>query len=92
MFTKDKLPRSPWEKEALIINLDSDDGPGTHWVALRKTGLQVKYYDSFGNLKPPLEVIKYLKNCVILYNYNREQNYNTEICGHLCLKFLCEYK
>lgn len=91
VFSKDKLPSSSWEKEALIVNLDNDDGPGTHWVALRKNGLQVKYYDSYGNLKPPLEIIKYLKNCIIFYNYVRDQNYNTEICGHLCLKFLSEY-
>lgn len=74
----------------MIINLNNEDQPGSHWVALKKNKQCAKYYDSFGNLRPPIEVMNYLKGCVILYNYNRDQKMNTEICGHLCLKFLCQ--
>ena len=74
--------------EAAIINLDNETGPGTHWVAYRKTGRHVIYFDSFGNLKPPKELVNYLGVDLIHYNYEKFQDYNTFICGHLCLKFL----
>ena len=62
--------------------------PGTHWVAYRKTDKNVIYFDSFGSLKPPKELLKYLCVQKIHYNYKKYQNYDTFICGHLRLKFL----
>lgn len=86
---RDNLPRTPREKECGIINLDSYRGSGTHWVAYKKDNNNIEYFDSFGNLQPPLEVIKYLGH-EIIYNYRREQNFDTFNCGHLCLKFLSQ--
>lgn len=85
---RDSLPQKPWFNESGIINLDNKTGPGTHWVAYKKRGSRVEYYDSFGDLRPPAEVIRYFRGSKIYYNYAREQNFNTNICGHLCLKFL----
>lgn len=90
VFMRDTLPSHPKNVEKIILNLDSNDGNGTHWVCFIKENKVVQYYDSFGNLPPPKEVITYLKNCNIFYNRNREQQENTVICGHLCLLFLCE--
>lgn len=84
----DALPKKPWKNESAVVNLDKSSGPGTHWVGYKKRGNQVIYFDSFGDLKPPLELVRYFKGCEIKYNYERVQNYNTFICGHLCLKFL----
>lgn len=84
---KDTLPNAVHHQECGVINLDNDNGPGTHWVAYIKKGGCVEYFDSFGNLRPPLEVVRYLgKN--IEYNYNNYQQFDTFICGHLCLNFL----
>jgi len=88
VFSRDKLPLRPKFRESAIINLDKESGTGTHWVAYRKIGKQVKYYDSFGNLTPPIELQKYFEGCNIEYNYNTYQKYNTTNCGHLCLQFL----
>lgn len=88
MFSRDRLPTRPKHKESAVINLDVEKSTGTHWVAYKKIGKQVTYYDSFGNLPPPLELQSYLSGCTIQYNYNRHQRYNTYNCGHLCLKFL----
>lgn len=68
---------------------------GSHWVAYVKhknsDGINITiYFDSFGNLKPPKELVNYL-GPKICYNYDTFQNYNTVICGHLCLIFLYEY-
>lgn len=85
---RNALPRKPRFYETGIVNLDSKDGPGTHWVAYKKRGTDVIYFDSYGNLRPPSEIISYFRGNQLKYNYNQEQSYNTNICGHLCLKFL----
>lgn len=84
---RDNLPRKPNKKEWSIINLDVSAGDGTHWVAYIKNDAKTEYFDSFGNLAPPSELIKYVGG-TINYNYNRYQNYNTFNCGHLCIQFL----
>jgi len=88
VFSRDKLPRRAKNQECAVVNLDIEIGTGTHWVAYKKIGKQVKYYDSYGNLTPPVELQKYFNGCNIEYNYERHQKYNTINCGHLCLKFL----
>lgn len=88
IFMRNNLPGRPWRNEAGIINLDDAENPGTHWVAYRKVGMHVEYFDSFGNLRPPLEVVRYFAGCDISYNCKKMQKYNTRTCGHWCLRFL----
>lgn len=95
VFMRDALPSIIFKNETAIVNLDNSFGPGTHWVCYHKQGNKIKYFDSFGNLRPPLELQKYFKSDnqsstknSIEYNYDREQSFNSVICGHLCLKFL----
>ena len=84
---RDNLPKTPRKYESGIVNLDTLSGPGTHWVAYYKKALHTEYFDSFGNLQPPREILKYLGDN-IKYNYNKYQNYDSTNCGHLCLHFL----
>ena len=86
---RDNLPKTVRRMECGIINLDDSYGKGTHWVAYWKNKSRNEYFDSFGNLQPPKELISYLGNNVN-YNHKRYQDYNTYNCGHLCLKFLNE--
>lgn len=88
VFMKDALPTTPLRNEAAVINLDNSENPGTHWVAYKKKGEVIHYYDSFGDLKPPSRVLEYLKGCKIFYNVNQDQDFSTSNCGQLCLKFL----
>lgn len=90
VFMRNALPRGgPRVKESSIINLDDWRGPGTHWVCFRKEGNHVSYFDSFGNLQAPPEVVQYLgSGSIIFYNHERYQNYKDFNCGHLCLRFL----
>lgn len=89
VFMKDELPKSIWKNETGIVNLDDSTGLGTHWICYKKLGNTVYYFDSFGNIPPVKELQFYFQpaNCV-MYNYNRYQHFNTDICGHLCLEFL----
>lgn len=86
---RDTLPKSSFCKESAIVNLDSNKNSGTHWVAYIKNGSIVNYFDSFGSLKPPRELVKHFgSNVKIFYNNDSYQKYNETNCGHLCLKFL----
>lgn len=89
---RDSLPKSgPWTREAVIVNLDSNAGQGTHWVCFKKTGKHVDYFDAYGDLKPPIEVERYLCGNYVSYNRGAYQSVEREsdICGHLSLAFLC---
>jgi len=87
----DTLPKKIYKNELGIVNLDSNAGPGTHWVAYKKINENIYYFDSFGNVNPEKKLIKYFKSSGevhIYYNTERHQKYSQTICGKLCLKFL----
>lgn len=89
VFMRDDLPKKCHNNECSIINLDSSEGSGTHWVAYSKRGKEIYYFDSFGDLSPPKELITYFGSDVkIFYNYLNYQKYDTVICGQLCITFL----
>lgn len=89
VFMRDTLPKYHKKIECWVLNHDSARSTGTHWTALAKINNTAWYFDSFGNLLPPLEVKSYLgPNVKIFVNYNKYQKANTVICGHLCLNFL----
>lgn len=90
VFMRDTLPKSgALKRESAVINLDDNEGSGTHWVAYKKNDNGIIYFDSFGNLQPPMEFISYVGAGSVNYNYKQYQDYDTIECGHLCLKFLC---
>lgn len=74
-----------------IINLDSSANIGTHWTAYVKKNKSVFYYDSYGNLKPPSEIVDYFNSAgkvKIHYNYDTHQRFHSSNCGQLSLNFL----
>lgn len=93
VFMRNDLPRMIRYIECAVVNLDTTDGPGTHWVCYKKHANIIQYFDSFGNLRPPLELLNYFnsggESVNVQYNYNSQQSLNTVVCGHLCLRFLC---
>lgn len=88
---RNNLPKKVNKNECGIINLDDKSGEGSHWTCYVKQGNIAIYFDPFGNLKPPLELITYFKSSnstVVKYNYDALQTYGSYNCGHLCLLFL----
>ena len=75
--------------ESAVVNLDDASGPGTHWVAYRRRGKNVIYFDSFGDLRLPLDLKLYLRVDEVKYNHEKYKDFDTYNCGHLCLTFLC---
>ena len=91
VFMRNALPAGGVRRhESGIVNLDNVEGPGTHWVAYAKRGRRAVYFDSFGNLRPPKELVQYLDKDAVKIEYNRTsyQKYNQSNCGQLCLRFL----
>lgn len=92
VFMRNKLPKKINKVETGIINLDNSDGLGTHWTAYVKNNKNIIYFDSFGNLRPPKELITYFFSDgginKVIYNHDSYQSYDSSNCGQLCLLFL----
>ena len=92
VFMRDTLPESPNHTECAIVNFNTSDQAGSHWVCYYKNGINRIYFDSFGQVTP-MEIQKYLKSktefdldkSVIQRNTDIVQHVNTHVCGHLCL-------
>ena len=66
IYSRDRLPDQIKKKECGIINLDSIEGSGTHWVCYRNIDkLMVEYFDPFGLIMPH-EVSHYLSKSLWL--------------------------
>lgn len=92
VFMRNKLPKKPRKVECLILNHDEAQSTGTHWTAMVKINNTAWYFDSFGRLPPPIELTVYLgKKVKILYNYNRYQDFNSNIYGQLSIEFLLNF-
>ena len=75
-----------------IINMeDSDQGNGSHWVAMWFDNINEipLYFDSFG-IDPPMAMIDFMKkwNDKCIFSTKEIQNINSGFCGQYCLYFL----
>lgn len=85
---RNNLPKKIKSDECGIVNLDDKHGDGSHWTAYVKHGTNAMYFDPFGNLRPPAELVNYFRSTAVQYSYDALQTYDSYECGHLCLKFL----
>lgn len=93
VFSIDRLPKKPNQNESAVVNLDLHSGPGTHYVAYKKRGRSIEYYDSYGDMPPPRELSRYFgPDTAVHYNVIRKQAYGTSECGRLVLRFLYEQR
>ena len=60
VFMRDSLPKRPETVENGIVNFNTTDQPGSHWVAYFKDGSNRIYFDSFGQATLQ-EIQHYLK-------------------------------
>ena len=94
IFSRDELKTiEPYGKERLeagVLNLSKSNEKGTHWTSwFKHENNTVCYYDSFGDLMPPIEFIEYFKRKFeIYYDIERDQQFNSVICRQLCICFL----
>lgn len=85
VYPRDLLPDQlrPHEK-AIVINTDSHDQPGTHWVCLYCNGAHVEYFDSYRLPLLHQEIRQFISRHVRHWTYNQNcfQDYSTDVCGH----------
>ena len=92
IYSRDRLPDEIKKKECGIINLDSIEGQGTHWVCYRNIDKQmVEYLDPFGLIMPH-EIHHYLAKSgkKVIFSQDEIQNRDTVLCGYWCLYYLIE--
>ena len=82
------MPPKILKDEVGIVNLDSQIGPGTHWVAYRYGQEYTEYFDSFG-LMMPFEIMNYLMTSgkQIFYSGDEIQERDSVLCGYWCLYY-----
>lgn len=88
-FNHDTLPPKI-KKECGIVNLDDNQGPGTHWICYRNLENDfVEYFDPFGLIMPH-EVYHYLitSRKKLIYSQDELQNRDSVLCGYWCLYYL----
>ena len=92
IYSRDRLPDRVRIKECGIINLDSIEGEGTHWVCYRNLDENMtEYFDPFGLIMPH-EIRHYLLTSgkKVIFSQDEIQNRNTVFCGYWCLYYLIE--
>ena len=90
VFMSDTLPLYPFNVESGIVNFNTSNHAGSHWVCYYRNKTDRIYFDSYGKITP-VEIQRYLKTGtdrgmeVIQRNTDIVQAANTSVCGHLCL-------
>ena len=79
----------------LVINWDTRQSHGTHWIALAVYQNEIYICDSLGGINPsstlPIELIDYLNiltNHRQIFMTKQLQSINSEFCGQYCVLFI----
>ena len=91
---RDTLPLYPFNVESGIVNLNTSNQTGSHWVCYYRYKADRIYFDSYGQIT--VEIQRYLKSGsefdrgkeVVQRNTDIVQVENTSECGHRCLFLL----
>ena len=88
VFPLDKLPKY-LKNGAYIINTQSSNLPGEHWLAFVIKQHAIEVFDSFGYYYPTLLVNKLQRlKRNISYNRRQYQLHNETTCGQFCIVWL----
>ena len=90
VFPADQIPRLTTKKPFVIVNLDTSDMPGSHWVSLSFNGKSIDSYDSFGR---PMKKLLPNKTKFPFHDSDKdpEQKIDEESCGPRSLAWLYVY-
>ncbi len=88
VFACDTIPLSTNFKYC-ITNLDSQQEPGSHWVAIAKQNGKCLVYDSFG--RHTSDILPNLKDISVDTEHDPEQAANEDNCGARCMAWLLIY-
>ena len=84
VFNKDSRQ---WASNCGIINLDSNNGSGTHWACY----VDSFYFDPFG-LPPPENILFIKRYNTLQYQKKKKKKKISVLCGYFCLFSLKKFK
>lgn len=91
VFASDRLPKTagPFNHTSLIVNTDTQNLPGTHWVAIISRENEAYYFDPLG-YSPPLMIATWLNLYFATWTCNNRQvqAITSNYCGYFCLHFI----
>ena len=77
------------EHGGFIVNTDTSNLPGQHWIAVYINQSEIQVFDPLGFYYPALLVNTLMRmNTNVVFNRIRCQPPNTTICGQCCLLWL----
>jgi len=96
VYSSDRIPLKCYKLKnfCMILNLDSHNEPGSHFVSIHYKNNYLEYFDSYG--LPPIipkiiDFIRYLttnKNAALKINKKKIQSNTSMFCGLFCLGHL----
>lgn len=93
VFSSNQLPKYSPKSFGLIVNYDTHNLPGSHWMAIISRDGEGYYFDPFG-YDPPLNITSWLNHHFDNWSYNKRQvqAIDSNYCGYFCLHFLFSAK
>lgn len=85
-YAQDELPKKVKNK-FYVINMDSKNGPGTHYVCIYNCKPNVCiYFDSYG-ISPPEPIRKFMRTSkkTMIYPDLDLQDFESSNCGYFCV-------
>ena len=83
VFARDQIPALTYFPCALIVNTDTSDLPGKHWIAFYyESKEKSEFFDSYGHSPD------YFDLNAQTYNETRVQSSISDTCGQFCLYYL----
>lgn len=87
VFSKDNIPIMENKNQCAIINSDTGNLGGTHWIAIKDYGGYVMYFDAAGWI-PIRSICSRLKKRIKVYTFHNIQPIISQTCGQHCVYFL----
>ena len=87
VYPIDLIPKSLEHPSLIVVNLDSSEKKGSHWIVLHHTSNHfIEHFDSIGR-KPKDDINDFLfqKKLTYIYNNKRLQSFYSKTCGLFCL-------
>ena len=93
IFPKDLLSQTTEYPSLYIVNHDTSEKAGSHWIVLFVQNEAItEYFDPLGNI-PDKYIANYMmvQSKTFMYNVKRCQNFRSNLCGQYCL-FYCYFR
>ncbi len=85
VYPLDVLPDHLVSNSGLVVNTQSHNLPGEHWIAVFKHNDSITAYDPLGIYYPaPLVSWLHKQSINVRYNYKHDQPFNSNLCGEYC--------